>query len=135
MIKETNASLFLLIGSVLAGSAVAAGAFGAHLLKGTLDVPMLAVFDTATRYQMYHALGLCIVSWKIERKPDGGFSTVGWLFTAGIGLFCGSLYGLSLADIRWLGSITPLGGAAFIAGWSLLAWRVWQQMTCVGHSS
>ena len=126
MTMKNRSSLFLLLGTFLAGLAVSAGAFGAHLLKGILDTPMLAAFETAARYQMYHALGLCIVSWAIERHPKRGFVTVGWLFTAGILLFSGSLYGLSLAGWRWLGPVTPLGGAAFIAGWVLFAWNVWR---------
>ena len=65
------------LGSIFAGIAVAAGAFGAHFLKGLLDPSMLAAFETAARYQMYHALGLCIVSWAIERYPNRPFSTVG----------------------------------------------------------
>ena len=81
MIRKTASSQFLLMGSIFAGLAVAAGAFGAHFLKGILDAPMLATFETAARYQMYHALGLCIVSWAIERHPDARFAVVGWLFT------------------------------------------------------
>lgn len=123
---NSRSSLFLLLGSIFAGIAVAAGAFGAHFLKGLLDPSMLAAFETAGRYQMYHALGLCIVSWAIERYPNRRFSTVGWLFTAGILLFSGSLYGLSLAGLRWLGPVTPLGGAAFITGWGIFAWELWR---------
>jgi uncharacterized membrane protein YgdD (TMEM256/DUF423 family) len=123
---NSRPSLFLLLGTLFAGFAVAAGAFGAHFLKGILDASMLAAFETAARYQMYHALGLCIVSWAIGRNPNRGFATVGWLFTAGILLFSGSLYGLSLAGWRWLGPVTPLGGVAFIAGWALFAWNVWK---------
>jgi len=117
------------MGALFAGLAVAAGAFGAHFLKGFLDTRMLAAFETAARYQMYHALGLCIVSWAIERYPYQRFAMVGWLFTAGILLFSGSLYGLSLAGWRWLGPVTPLGGAAFIAGWALFAKNVWKSVS------
>jgi uncharacterized membrane protein YgdD (TMEM256/DUF423 family) len=119
---KTCPSLFLVFGTVFAGLAVAAGAFGAHFLKGILDTGMLAVFETAVRYQMYHALGLCILSLAMERYPARPLMPVGWLFAAGIVLFSGSLYGLSLSGIRWLGALTPLGGAAFIAGWGLFAW-------------
>jgi uncharacterized membrane protein YgdD (TMEM256/DUF423 family) len=128
MIRKTASSQFLLMGSIFAGLAVAAGAFGAHFLKGILDAPMLAAFETAARYQMYHALGLCIVSWAIERHPDARFAVVGWLFTVGILLFAGSLYGVSLSGVRWLGALTPLGGAAFIAGWGFLAWGLWKSI-------
>lgn len=124
--RKSSSSLFLFMGALFAGLAVTAGAFGAHFLKGILAPPMLAAFETAARYQMYHALGLCIVSWAIERYSHRRFATVGWLFTAGILFFSGSLYGLSLAGWRWLGPVTPLGGAAFIAGWALFAWNVWK---------
>lgn len=128
MIRKTASCQFLLMGSIFAGLAVAAGAFGAHFLKGILDAPILAAFETAVRYQMYHALGLCIVSWAIERHPDARFAVVGWLFTVGILLFAGSLYGVSLSGVRWLGALTPLGGAAFIAGWGFLAWGLWKSI-------
>ena len=128
MIRKTASCQFLLMGSIFAGLAVAAGAFGAHFLKGILDAPMLAAFETASRYQMYHALGLCVVSWAIDRHPDARFAVVGWLFTVGILLFAGSLYGVSLSGVRWLGALTPLGGAAFIAGWGFLAWGLWKSI-------
>lgn len=123
---QTGSSPFLLLGTLCAGLSVAAGAFGAHFLKSVLDVQMLTVFETAARYQMYHALGLCIVSWANARTPHRRLTAVGWLFTAGIVLFCGSLYGMSLSGVRWLGALTPLGGAAFIAGWGLFAWNTWK---------
>ncbi|HLZ33687.1 MAG TPA: DUF423 domain-containing protein [Nitrospira sp.] len=123
---KNRSSLFLLLGTIFAGIAVAAGAFGAHFLKSLLDPGMLAVFETAARYQMYHALGLGLVSWAVERYPDQRLAPVGWLFTCGIVLFSGSLYVLSLSGIRWLGALTPLGGAAFIAGWGLFARGLWK---------
>ena len=115
---------FFVLGAFFAGTAVAAGAFGAHLLKPVLDAPMLAAFETAARYQMYHALGLCLVSSADGRYPNLNCTTVGLLFTTGILLFSGSLYALSLVGIPWLGALTPFGGAAFMAGWVLLAWGV-----------
>ena len=115
---------FFVLGAFFAGTAVAAGAFGAHLLKPVLDAPMLAAFETAARYQMYHALGLCLVSSAGGRYPNLNCTAVGWLFTTGILLFSGSLYALSLVGIPWLGALTPFGGAAFMAGWVLLAWGV-----------
>ncbi|MBA5865530.1 MAG: DUF423 domain-containing protein [Nitrospira sp. CR1.3] len=123
MISRSRSPLFFLLGGIAAGIGVAAGAFGAHSLKGMLDVSMLAVFETAVRYQMYHALGLCIVAWAVDRYAAERFSIVGWCFAAGILLFSGSLYGVALTGARWLGALTPLGGAAFITGWILFAWR------------
>lgn len=128
MIGRSLSQRFLMLGSILAGCGVAAGAFGAHALKEILDAPMLQVFDTATRYVMYHAFGLCIVSWAIDRYPGQGLAKSGWLFIVGILLFSGSLYMVSLAGIRWMGAVTPIGGLAFLAGWILLGWGVWRDV-------
>jgi uncharacterized membrane protein YgdD (TMEM256/DUF423 family) len=100
---------------------VAAGAFGAHALRARLSPESLAVFETAARYQMYHALGLFAVAWAVSRWPGSLAQWSGWLFVVGTLLFSGSLYALALTGIRWLGAITPLGGAAFLAGWLCLA--------------
>ena len=126
MTGRSSAQRFLALGSILAGLGVAAGAFGAHALKDILDPPMLQVFETATRYVMYHAFGLCIVSWAIDRYPEQRLEKSGWLFLIGILLFSGSLYVVSLAGIRWMGAVTPIGGLAFMIGWLLLAWGVWR---------
>ena len=112
----------LFLGGLFAGLAVAGGAFGAHMLKSTLDAPMLATFETGVRYQMYHALALCVLAGIAERNQRPRLALVGWLFTIGVVLFSGSLYLLSLTGIRWIGALTPLGVAAFITGWVLLAW-------------
>ncbi len=123
---RTSARYLFSLGALFAGLAVAAGAFGAHSLRSILDASMLTVFETGTRYQMYHGLGLCIIGLVAEKFPDRQFIVAGWLFVIGILLFCGSLYALSLSGIRWLGALTPLGGAAFIAGWGSLGWRLWR---------
>ncbi|HWP65381.1 MAG TPA: DUF423 domain-containing protein [Candidatus Limnocylindria bacterium] len=115
---------FLALGAVLAGLAVAAGAFGAHGLRGRLAPEMLDVFETAARYQMYHALGLLAVAWAVARWPAA--AVAGWCMLAGVVVFCGSLYVLSLTGMRWLGAVTPLGGLAFMAGWLLLALAAWR---------
>lgn len=95
-------------------AAVACGAFGAHALKARLSPDMLAVWETAVRYQVYHALALLVVR---DRVPA-------WCFLAGTLLFSGSLYVLALTEIRKLGAITPLGGLLFLAGWAALAFSV-----------
>jgi uncharacterized membrane protein YgdD (TMEM256/DUF423 family) len=127
MVGRSPSQRFLMLGSILAGSGVAAGAFGAHALKEILDASMLQVFDTATRYVMYHAFGLCIVSWAIDRYPGQRLEKSGWLFILGTLLFSGSLYMVSLAGVRWMGAVTPIGGLAFIAGWILLGWGIWRE--------
>jgi uncharacterized membrane protein YgdD (TMEM256/DUF423 family) len=109
------------IGALSAFLAVAAGAFGAHGLRARLSPESLVVFETASRYQMYHALGLLAAAWAVARWPSGPARWAGWLFVAGTVLFSGSLYALAVSGIRWLGAITPLGGVAFLAGWLMLA--------------
>jgi len=113
--------LFLTLGAVSAFVAVAAGAFGAHGLRARLSPDLLAVFETAARYQMYHALALLAVAWVAARWPGPLPQWAGWLFVVGTVLFSGSLYALALTSVRWLGAITPLGGVAFLAGWLCLA--------------
>jgi uncharacterized membrane protein YgdD (TMEM256/DUF423 family) len=113
---------FARLGCWLAALAVAMGAFGAHLLQMRLTPDRLAVFETAVRYQMYHALALVVVG--VAQRPflDRNLSTAaGWTFAAGIVLFSGSLYALVLTGARWWGAVTPLGGVAFLAGWVLLS--------------
>jgi uncharacterized membrane protein YgdD (TMEM256/DUF423 family) len=94
--------------------AVSAGAFGAHGLRDRLDARSLEIFETAARYQMYHALGLFAVAWLAA-------NTAGWLMLAGIVLFSGSLYALALTGVRAFGAVTPIGGACFLAAWVALA--------------
>lgn len=118
--------VFFILGAVLAGMGVAAGAFGAHGLRGRLTPELLAIFETGVRYHLIHALGLLAVAWATTRWPGAAISTAGWLFLAGILLFSGSLYGLSLSGLPSLGAITPIGGVAWIVGWLVLGWGVWQ---------
>lgn len=113
--------LFVVAGALSAFVAVAAGAFGAHALRATLSTELLEAFETAARYQMYHALALLAVGL-VARRPTRAACLAGWLFLAGTVLFSGSLYLLSLSGARWVGAITPLGGLAFLAGWLALAW-------------
>src|SRR5262245_4883348 len=94
---------FLALGALSGGLAVAAGAFGAHGLRGRLSPELMAVFETAARYQMYHALGLLAVAWSAERWPGTAAALAGWLFVAGTALFSGSLYLLALGGPGWLG--------------------------------
>ena len=114
---------FVILGSAMAGLAVAAGALGAHALSRSLPAERLETFETGVRYQMYHALALFAVAWALSRWPqsDTLLTASGWLFVAGIVLFSGSLYGLALGAPRWLGAVAPLGGAAFVLGWLALA--------------
>ncbi|HXU87465.1 MAG TPA: DUF423 domain-containing protein [Methylomirabilota bacterium] len=116
--------LFLAIGCVSAVVAVVLGAFGAHGLRARLVPDMLSTFEIGVRYQMYHALALLAVGILLPRSPSPALAVAGWLFVAGTVVFSGSLYVLAVTGQRWLGAVTPLGGAAFIAGWLVLAWAV-----------
>lgn len=115
--------IFLAIASILAGLAVAAGAFASHALKEKLTERAIEIFETAARYQMYHALALLVVALLLTRldAPPPTLVAAGFAFIAGIAIFSGSLYAISLSGIKWLGAIAPLGGAAFLLGWGCLA--------------
>lgn len=118
--------LFFIMGAISALIGVAAGAFGAHSLRGRLDADMLTIFEVGVRYQLYHALALLAVAWAQTRWPGSLAVASGWLFVIGTLLFSGSLYLLSLTGIRWFGAITPLGGLAFLGGWLCLVLAVWR---------
>ncbi len=109
------------VGALAGALGVALGAFGAHGLKSRVEPELLTVFETGVRYHMYHALALLAVGWAAGRWPGSGVEASGWLFACGIVIFSGSLYLMTLTGARWLGAITPIGGLAFIAGWTLLA--------------
>ena len=130
--------LFLMLGALSAAISVAAGAFGAHALRARVEPRLLEVFETAARYQMYHAIALIAVALVLARGGGNDSSSVtpavlgplpgnslivasGWCFVVGTLLFSGSLYAMTFTGTRALGAITPLGGVAFIAGWICLA--------------
>ncbi|CAN5724581.1 DUF423 domain-containing protein [soil metagenome] len=113
---------FVILGAAMAAVAVAAGAFGAHALAARLTPERLATWETAARYHMYHSLALVFVGLAAARWQQAPLLTVaGWLFTAGIVIFGGTVYALALGAPRWLGAVTPLGGLAFIIGWIAFA--------------
>ena len=117
-----SAKIFLLLGSLAMMFAVGLGAFGAHGLKDKLSADMLAVYRTGVDYHFYHALGLLALGMIAVHLPESDLvKWSGALMAAGIVLFSGSLYLLALTGTRWLGAITPLGGAAWIVAWALLA--------------
>jgi len=119
---------FLSIGAILGGLSVASGAFASHALREKISDRSLEIFETAARYQMYHALALLLVALLLtiyQQSPPPTLLASGWLFIIGIALFSGSLYALSLTNVKILGAIAPLGGTAFIAGWGALAFAAW----------
>ena len=111
---------FLTLAAILGATGVAAGAFGAHGLESTLDAEAIEIWNTAVRYQMYHALALLGTAWLSTEHASTAVTVAGWSFFAGVAVFSGTLYALALTDIKWLGAVTPLGGLALIAGWIAL---------------
>lgn len=117
-----NKSIFL--GSIFGATAVILGAFGAHALGNQLSLSSLNVYETAVKYQMYHALFLLFVSQN-KTITDGTKKYISWVITLGIIMFSGSLYLISTneittVDFKFLGPVTPIGGMLFIVGWLLL---------------
>ena len=118
---------FIRTAAVLGAISIATGAFAAHTLKSIVAPEVLQIFETAVKYQFYHVVALLAVGMLYKEYPSKKLKWAGWLFIAGIILFCGSLYLLCLlkhlypADRFWVGAITPLGGICFITGWLLLA--------------
>lgn len=126
--------LWLLLGALLGGLAVALGAFGAHGLEGALQArhaageltaeelaQRLANWETAAHYQMYHALALLAVGWLTARHCGRAINLAGAAFTLGTALFSGCLFVLVLTGQKWLGAIVPLGGTLLLVGWAFLA--------------
>ena len=118
--------IFLSVGALLGGIAVALGAFGAHGLKKIVPPDTVSTFQTGVQYQMYHALALIAVAIIFERFPNKLMSWAGISFCIGILLFSGSLYLLTIlkatgkVGMEGIGIITPFGGLFFIVGWLLL---------------
>jgi len=114
---------FLIAGAVNAMLSVAFGAFGAHLLEGRVADKYLDTWQTAVQYQMFHSIGLIAIAILMSSSLIGSLGSLNWagyLMLAGIIIFSGSLYVLSLTGISILGAITPIGGVAFIAAWILV---------------
>lgn len=114
-------NLFIGLGALSAFVSVAAGAFGAHALKQALQADMLAVYKTAVDYQFFHSLGLIAIGLLQRISPRRYHAAAAWTMLAGIIIFSGSLYILSISGIKWLGMITPVGGICLLAAWLMLA--------------
>lgn len=109
------------LGAILAFLAVALGAFGAHGLKNVLSPERLATFETAVRYQMYHALALLIIA----ALPPQAQKAAPLLF-AGVLVFSTSLYLLVATNLSWLGAVAPIGGFLMLSGWAMLFFRLFK---------
>jgi uncharacterized membrane protein YgdD (TMEM256/DUF423 family) len=128
-------SVFLFLGALSAFIGVGMGAFGAHGLKTILSPDLLAVYQTAVTYQMWHALGLISIALLRQLTPDSQLLPwAGWLMFVGILLFSGSLYLLALLGLGWLGIITPVGGVSFLTAWALIIIFAMKTNTIAGTS-
>ncbi len=109
----------LTIAATLGLTAVAAGTFGAHVLKDRVEPDLIAVFETGARYHAYHALAILAMCGFIDRLGKAGGVAV-WLFAVGTVIFAGTLYALAITGQRRLGAVTPIGGLLLMAGWATL---------------
>ena len=116
---------FLVLGSLMGALSVMIGAFGAHALKKLLlENGRTDVFETAVKYQFYHAFALLITGLLLFKVQHKFFDYAGFSFLTGTLIFSGSLYILCVTNIKWLGAITPIGGVFMIAGWLFLAYAL-----------
>ncbi|MFH7241269.1 MAG: DUF423 domain-containing protein [Spirulina sp.] len=131
MADMTTERLFLALAALLGGTAVATGAFATHTLRGQLSPRLLEVFETGSRYQMYHALALAAVGLALAMSLGHGvwLRVSGWALVLGTLTFSGSLYALSLSGIGVLGAVAPLGGVMLMVGWACFGVAV-----CLGVS-
>lgn len=106
---------------------VALGAFGAHGLRRSLEgledaARRLEWWETAARYHLLHALAIGLCAWLASRGEGIGARAAGVCFGAGVLVFSGSLYTMTVTGVRWLGAITPIGGLLLLAGWACVIW-------------
>lgn len=119
---------WICLGALFGGLGVGLGAFGAHGLKDHVEPELLATFEVAVRYQMYHALALIAAGILGEFTPKkGAANTAAWAFICGILVFSGLLYAYVLLgpNFKFLGAIVPIGGVSFVVGWAALALAAW----------
>jgi uncharacterized membrane protein YgdD (TMEM256/DUF423 family) len=107
-------------GAILGFLGVAAGAFGAHMVRERLRPERLDNWNTAADYQLWHALATIAAGIAAARWESGAAAAAGWCFIAGTVVFSGSLYALALTDRAKLGAITPVGGVLLLVGWAFL---------------
>lgn len=117
----------IIIAAVMGALAVGVGAFGAHSLEPLLLANgRVDTFETASRYHFYHTLAILAAAWISTLTASRWAVWSGYLFLLGILFFSGSLYVLSIFNIRIMGAVAPVGGAILIIAWALLALAIWQ---------
>lgn len=117
--------LFLQSGAILGLLGVAFGAFGAHALEKMLEAAgRAATFETAVKYQFYHALALVLIGLLAKEIPTKFINYSGYCMLVGVVIFSGSLYAICFTGIRAFGAVAPVGGTLMIVGWGLLFYAV-----------
>lgn len=111
---------FIKLGALMMALSVAFGAFGAHALKNVLDEHMTKVYHTAVEYQFYHSLGMFAVAFISYINDDKKVKIAGYIMLVSTAIFSGSLYAMTIIELKWLGAITPIGGVGFILSWIML---------------
>ena len=118
--------LYIITGSVFAALAILFGAFGSHALKEKLTPDQLEIYDIATRYLMFHALGIFAIGILGYQVPSEVLIWPLLIMVFGIFIFSGSLYLISLAGYKKLGMVTPIGGLALIISWLMVAYNIYK---------
>lgn len=116
-------------GALYIALAVILGAFGAHAIKQQVDEQALGWWHTAVNYQKLHGIGLFVLATlypRVTKELQAKLMNMAWLFILGGVFFSGSLYAMTLTQMRVLGAITPIGGSLWILAWLWLAWRLWR---------
>lgn len=129
--------IFVILSGLLGFSAVALGAFGAHGLRARLaaipdGVERIEWWNTAAHYHLTHALGLAFVAWLAQRGAGSSATVAGWSFVAGVALFSGSLYAMTLTGQTRLGIVTPFGGLLLLVGWGAVVWAGFRMGVAAG---
>ncbi|APW66103.1 MULTISPECIES: DUF423 domain-containing protein [Arcobacteraceae] len=125
MTLNNNSKKFLAIASFMMALSIALGAFGAHGLKSIVTDSMLKIYNTGIQYQFYNTLGLFIVAFLINFKPDSKkLRLSAWLIIIGMIIFSFSLYALVVLNLPILGAITPIGGTLLIIAWLVVTYSL-----------
>ena len=117
---------YIITASLFAALAILFGAFGSHALKERLSAQSIEVFDIATRYLMFHALGIFLIALLGFQLPKESLETPVIMMIVGTSIFSGSLYLIAMLDFKKLGMVTPIGGLLFIVSWLLLAYNTYK---------
>ncbi len=122
---RSNSKWLAVVAAVNGFLVVALGAFGAHGLTNLVPAAELSYWQTGVRYHMFHVIAILASGFCGSGALARRWAAIGgWLFVAGIALFCGSMYLLAAQPMAWLSWVAPVGGVAFLAGWGALSWAL-----------